>query len=65
MDRYGASSLHQRDSRSALFEGYNGPGANQRPVSSSPSRLGGYGYPGGNGATPPPGGFRSATPNSK
>jgi hypothetical protein len=67
MDRYGASSLHQRDSRSALFEGYNGPGADRRPVSASPSRVGGYGYgyPGGNGVTPPPGGFRSATPNSR
>ncbi|KAH7366851.1 v-SNARE [Plectosphaerella cucumerina] len=68
--RFGSSSLHQRDSRSALFEGYNG-GGSQRPVSASPSRPGGgygYGYapsasPGlGPGAN---GGFRSATPNKK
>lgn len=74
--RFG-SSLHQRDSRSALFEGYNvgGSGHGQRPVSASPSRVGGgygYGYspsPGANGRTSSPGlgagGFRSATPNKK
>ncbi|ROW17171.1 hypothetical protein VPNG_01124 [Cytospora leucostoma] len=53
------STLHQRDSRSALFEGYTGSGAdNRRGVTPSPSRLnpagGGYGY-GYPGAIPPNG----------
>ncbi|ROW03802.1 hypothetical protein VMCG_05464 [Cytospora schulzeri] len=65
------STLHQRDSRSALFEGYTGSGAdNRRGITPSPSRLGaggyGYGYPGtpsgGNGTAL---GFRPATPNKK
>ncbi|KAI1012571.1 hypothetical protein LB504_008187 [Fusarium proliferatum] len=72
--RFGASSLHQRDSRSALFEGYTGDAASRRPVSASPNR--GYGY-GGYGAPSPsplgqggfdasrPGSFRSATPNKR
>ncbi|CAF3564089.1 hypothetical protein SNK03_001645 [Fusarium graminearum] len=72
--RFGASSLHQRDSRSALFEGYNGDAASRRPVSASPNR--GYGY-GGYGAPSPsplghggfdssrPAPFRSATPNKR
>ncbi|KIH91586.1 blocked early in transport 1 [Sporothrix brasiliensis 5110] len=60
--RFGSSNLHQRDPRSALFEGYTGPGAdasaNRRNMNASPSRFGtpggspsgyGYGYPGGNG----------------
>lgn len=74
--RFGSSSLHQRDSRSALFEGYTGSGSGGRPVSTSPSRAGGYGYgyPGANGgAAAAPGGhlgvekrgFRPATPNSR
>ncbi|CAM1510412.1 Fc.00g007470.m01.CDS01 [Cosmosporella sp. VM-42] len=67
--------LHQRDSRSALFEGYTGDAA-RRPVSASPSR-GGYGY-GGYGAPPAANGggqylgvdggnkgFRPATPNRR
>ncbi|KAJ3943919.1 protein transport protein bet1 [Colletotrichum tropicale] len=74
--RFGASSLHQRDSRSALFEGYTGDNA-RRPVSASPSRLGGYGYgyAGGSASPAPTGshlgvdngarGFRPATPNSR
>ncbi|KAH7370563.1 hypothetical protein BKA65DRAFT_488715 [Rhexocercosporidium sp. MPI-PUGE-AT-0058] len=54
--RFGPSSLHQRDPRSALFEGYNGGGAggnaNARSNgngSVSPNRYagGGYGYSGG------------------
>ena len=73
--RFGASSLHQRDSRSALFEGYTGDAASRRPVSASP-RQGGYGY-GGYGApstsntglgisgSGPQGGFRPATPNRR
>jgi blocked-early-in-transport protein 1 len=42
--RFGGSSLHQRDPRSALFENYNG-GTNDtsRAGSSSPGRTGGYG----------------------
>ncbi|KAL9949153.1 protein transport protein bet1 [Verticillium nonalfalfae] len=66
--RFGPSSLHQRDSRSALFEGYND--GSRRPPSAGPSGGYGYGYAGGNsnGATSSPafgapGGFRSATPN--
>ncbi|KAH7250449.1 protein transport protein bet1 [Fusarium solani] len=75
--RFGASSLHQRDSRSALFEGYTGDAASRRPVSASPSR--GYGYGGYGAPSPSPlgaggydggaaaarGGFRSATPNRR
>lgn len=67
--RFGGSNLHQRDPRSALFEGYVGPGAdvnanaNQRNMNASPNRFGtpgssaggyGYGYPGGNGNTMTP-----------
>ncbi|KAJ8061596.1 hypothetical protein OCU04_009403 [Sclerotinia nivalis] len=50
-NRFGASSLHQRDPRSALFENYNG-GAGSRDgnrhgsASSSPAPRG-YGYTGG------------------
>ncbi|KAK5661530.1 hypothetical protein OQA88_11434 [Cercophora sp. LCS_1] len=72
--RFG-SSLHQRDSRSDLFKGYTGSGADaRRQVSASPNRLGGYGYGGGYaGANGSAGshlgvenrGFRPATPNSK
>ncbi|KAF3342555.1 hypothetical protein VDGD_06787 [Verticillium dahliae] len=68
--RFGPSSLHQRDSRSALFEGYND--GSRRPPSAGPSGGYGYGYAGGNGngatsspAFGAPGGFRSATPNRK
>ncbi|KAF4466498.1 blocked early in transport 1 [Fusarium albosuccineum] len=75
--RFGASSLHQRDSRSALFEGYTGDAASRRPVSASPSRRYGYGgygapspsplgaggYDGGSAAAR--GSFRSATPNRR
>lgn len=69
--RFGPSSLHQRDSRSALFEGYTGDNS-RRPVSASPSR--GYGYGGYPGAASPAGsghlgvdnnGFRPATPNRR
>ncbi|KPM40352.1 hypothetical protein AK830_g6168 [Neonectria ditissima] len=66
---FGASSLHQRDSRSALFDGYTGDGA-RRPVSASPSRgygYGGYSSPanansGGGGGLDK---FRPATPNRR
>ncbi|KAK1967506.1 hypothetical protein LY78DRAFT_656223 [Colletotrichum sublineola] len=77
-NRFGASSLHQRDSRSALFEGYTGDN-NRRPVSASPSRLSGgygYGYAGSSASPAPPmggshlgvdggRGFRPATPNKR
>ncbi|TGO19998.1 hypothetical protein BTUL_0001g00040 [Botrytis tulipae] len=80
-NRFGASSLHQRDPRSALFENYNA-GASSRNASSSPAPRGyGYnggggvgGYLGGGGYTGGGGygeredsaqGFRSATPNSR
>jgi hypothetical protein len=69
--RFGSSSLHQRDSRSALFEGY-APEQSRRPASGSPSTLGGgYGY-GGYGAQPSSGSlgvesqaYRPATPNRR
>ncbi|UZP33966.1 hypothetical protein NXS19_001782 [Fusarium pseudograminearum] len=48
--RFGASSLHQRDSRSALFEGYNGDAASRRPGGFDSSR---------------PAPFRAATPNKR
>ena len=75
--RFGASSLHQRDSRSALFEGYTGDtgaGAGRR---GSPSGYGYGGYPSGGGLGSNGGSqnssnlgidrgtFRSATPNRK
>jgi len=70
--RFGASSLHQRDPRSALFEGYSGGAEDRvRNASSSPSRPGyggGYGYSGaanggGLGVASPT--YRPATPNSR
>ncbi|KAI0378426.1 hypothetical protein F5Y04DRAFT_283941 [Hypomontagnella monticulosa] len=78
--RFGHSTLHQRDSRSALFEGYNGSGRNSADPARRPSpALGGYGYgyPGATGnsngvaaggshlGVDSRGSFRSATPNSK
>ncbi|KAI0853722.1 hypothetical protein F5Y00DRAFT_58645 [Daldinia vernicosa] len=77
--RFGHSTLHQRDSRSALFEGYSGSGRNSAdPARRTSPALGGYGYgyPGGsNGAATggnsthlgvdSRGGYRSATPNSR
>ncbi|KAK9413519.1 putative Methyltransferase [Seiridium unicorne] len=74
--RFGGSNLHQRDSRSALFEGYKG-GADttRRQYSASPASVGGGygysgGYPGSNGSGGHLGvqenkGFRPATPNSR
>lgn len=67
--RFGPSSLHQRDPRSALFEGYDGGGAaRSKTGNASPRNDGGYGYSGGGG----PGTFggerqayRPATPNSR
>jgi len=71
--RFGPSSLHQRDPRSALFEGYDGGGSDRaRNASASPSRAaynGGYGYTGTVSGSPglsverP--GYRPATPNSR
>lgn len=72
--RFGGSSLHQRDPRSALFENYNGGSGERKAGSASPSRpgsyAGGYGYAGaangsagGLGVQGP--GYRPATPNSR
>ncbi|KAB5582625.1 hypothetical protein GE09DRAFT_1075739 [Coniochaeta sp. 2T2.1] len=75
--RFGSSNLHQRDPRSALFEGYTGGSSGSRSGNASPSsRSGGYGY-----GVPPlqpasgsshlgvdgsnRAGFRPATPNSR
>lgn len=73
--RFGPSSLHQRDPRSALFEGYDSSvGDRTRNGSSSPSRPGyggPYGYTSagnglaglGLGSEKPA--YRPATPNSR
>jgi len=71
--RFGPSSLHQRDPRSALFEGYDSGGNGRgRVASTSPSQVsfgGGYGYnSAGNGSAHlgvENAGYRPATPNSK
>ncbi|KAL7950983.1 hypothetical protein V8C42DRAFT_308141 [Trichoderma barbatum] len=76
--RFGTSSLHQRDSRSVLFAGYTGGDQSQRArPSPSPSPNagvgGGYGYSGyspsnGSGygdAGTPSHAYRTATPNKK
>ncbi len=77
--RFGASSLHQRDSRSALFEGYTGdPSKTRRTTTASPAANGygygyGYGYSGNGGGgadgvgggSRPGSGFRPATPNRR
>lgn len=72
--RFGNSTLHQRDSRSALFEGYTGGAdSTRRQFSPSPNSVGGGygygGYPGSNGNGGHLGvqsrGYRPATPNSK
>ncbi|KOS22121.1 Protein transport protein BET1 [Escovopsis weberi] len=47
--RFGASSLHQRDARSALFAGYTGDSQPRRAAGSSPSPGAGYGYGYGHG----------------
>ncbi|KAL8658810.1 MAG: hypothetical protein Q9202_007413 [Teloschistes flavicans] len=69
--RFGQSSLHQRDPRSTLFDGYTGDrnkNASQSPVAGSRGGYG-YGYTGamGSGAQngSAGGGFRPATPNSR
>ncbi|KAI1844139.1 hypothetical protein JX265_011033 [Neoarthrinium moseri] len=75
--RFGNATLHQRDSRSQLFEGYKGSGsdASRRQYSASPASVGGgYGYGGYPGANNNGNGghlgvenrgFRPATPNSR
>ncbi|RWA12242.1 hypothetical protein EKO27_g2869 [Xylaria grammica] len=71
--RFGHSTLHQRDSRSALFEGYSGTDSTRRQASASGSpspALGGYGYNGGGSSSSQHlgvenRGFRPATPNSR
>lgn len=66
--RFGPSSLHQRDPRSALFEGYDGGGAARAKNGNASPRDGGYGY----SASPGAGmmgaerqAYRPATPNSR
>ncbi|KAK0387987.1 hypothetical protein NLU13_4231 [Sarocladium strictum] len=74
--RFGSGSLHQRDPRSALFEGYTGDGSRRQQYSASPSPSvgGGYGYAGSaNGGSSHlgvdgasrQGGYRPATPNRR
>lgn len=77
ISRFGPSTLHQRDPRSALFDSYTGD--RNRTTSASPARTGnGYGYAGagsgvgvgvgaggGGGMGQVNGGFRAATPNSR
>ena len=57
---------HQRDSRSALFAGYE-PQQRTASPSAGYGYNGGYGYSGGGGSSGAgtPGGYRSATPNRK
>ncbi|GAB0137742.1 hypothetical protein EsDP_00005996 [Epichloe bromicola] len=72
--RFGASSLHQRDSRSALFEGYT-PDHTPRGPSPGSNSSGGYGGHIGSGSYAPNangGGYgverhayRTAAPNKK
>lgn len=72
-NRFSHSTLHQRDSRSALFEGYSGADSTRRQVSASASASpapGGYGYnAGGSSGSQHLGvesrGYRPATPNSR
>ena len=64
--RFGASSLHQRDSRSALFEGYAGDQTRRSPASVGSGSGGGYGYTSQNGGLGvEKQGYRPATPNRK
>lgn len=76
--RFGTSTLHQRDPRSALFDSYTGD-RNRTDSASSAGRSGsGYGYAGsgsgmsggaggeaGGSIGQVNGGFRAATPNSR
>lgn len=71
--RFGTSSLHQRDSRSALFDGYTAEQP-RRQASASPASGPGYGYgayggyPGGTASHNlgvESKGYRAATPNRK
>ncbi|KAI9774890.1 MAG: protein transport protein bet1 [Geoglossum simile] len=57
--RFGSSSLHQRDPRSALFEGYTGGSSRNTP---SPNRVALNGNSGGAASY---NAFRPATPNSR
>ncbi|KID88538.1 hypothetical protein MGU_04473 [Metarhizium guizhouense ARSEF 977] len=66
--RFGASSLHQRDSRSALFEGYTGGDHTPRGHSPNPYNPGyAAAYPnGGHGERHGHGhAYRAATPNRR
>ena len=71
--RFGPSTLHQRDPRSALFDSYTGDRERGRGGSASPATTGGYNGYGGSmtsgtgagGLGQVNGGFRSATPNER
>ncbi|KAK9440447.1 Target SNARE coiled-coil domain protein [Metarhizium brunneum] len=64
--RFGASSLHQRDSRSALFEGYTGGDHTPRGHSPNPYNPGyAAAYPNGGHSERHGLGYRAATPNRK
>ena len=67
--RFGTSTLHQRDARSALFESYTGDRNRNHSTSPAavPGGVSGYGYQGGvgTGQQGGGGGFRAATPNSR
>ncbi|PFH61545.1 hypothetical protein XA68_17048 [Ophiocordyceps unilateralis] len=66
--RFGASSLHQRDSRSALFAGYTGD-PTTTTTTRRPTNSAGYGFPQRQQQQQPVGserhGYRPATPNGK
>lgn len=71
--RFPSSNLHQRDSRSDLFKGYNPSGSDASSARRNPNSYSSYGgYPGPSTASPHLGvesrsgsGFRPATPNSR
>jgi len=69
--RFGSSSLHQRDPRSALFGEYDGGASSRSKPSSSPRASPGYGYGVPSSSSNDTlgvgdrGGFRPATPNRK
>lgn len=65
--QFGPSSLHQRDPRSALFEGYQ-PSGSIRSGSNGPSRANparAYEYGGNGNLSSDRPAYRPATPNSK
>ncbi|RDA83924.1 hypothetical protein CP532_3641 [Ophiocordyceps camponoti-leonardi (nom. inval.)] len=65
--RFGASSMHQRDSRSALFAGYTGEPATTTTTRRPTTNSGGYGFPQQQQqqGLERQQGFRPATPNRR